>query len=282
MENTVIGIQIAKFRKAQGLTQDALAKAVSVSTQAVSRWECGGAPDVALLPAIADKLGISIDALFGREGGDGADMEQLALRWGSGINRDRLLTELNRLIWSAGVKYIGREVGISDISYLQNCQSEVHPGEITLVCSSFCIDDGIFFGVGAEDMAFSTVCPRPEKGYAAYFCENDDSRRFFSVLAKPGCLEIILYMLGRSEQLFASRTIAEGIGMEPAAVDDLLEEMKKINLTDSIEVLLPDGLTKIYQIRDDGSIVPLLYLVKAMLKGDAFYLKWNGRTKPLL
>ena len=60
--------QIAKFRKAQGLTQEDLAKSVGVSSQAVSRWECGGAPDVTLLPAIADRLGVTIDALFGREG----------------------------------------------------------------------------------------------------------------------------------------------------------------------------------------------------------------------
>ena len=282
MENTLIGTQITKFRKAKGLTQESLAKAVGVSTQAVSRWECGGAPDVALLPAIADKLGVSIDALFGREGADGADMEQLALQWGNCVQRSRLITELNRLIWNAGVKYIGREVGISEMSYLQSCESEVLSQEKTLVCSSFSIDDGLFFGVGAEDLAFSVVCPQPEKGYAAYFCENDDSRRFFSVLAKPGCLEVMTHMLGRSERLFASRTIAEGIGMEPAAVDELLEEMEQINLMGSIEVLLPDGLTKIYQVRDDGSIVPFLYLVKAMLKGDAFYLKWNGRSKPLL
>ncbi|HHX72226.1 MAG TPA: helix-turn-helix transcriptional regulator [Clostridiales bacterium] len=44
-----------------------LGKAVGVSTQAVSLWECGGTPDIELLPAIANKLSVSIDTLFGRE-----------------------------------------------------------------------------------------------------------------------------------------------------------------------------------------------------------------------
>ena len=68
MDNNLIGAQITKFRKAAGLTQEELGRAAGVSTQAVSRWECGGTPDVALLPAIADKLGVTIDALFGKIG----------------------------------------------------------------------------------------------------------------------------------------------------------------------------------------------------------------------
>ena len=63
------------------MTQEALSKAVSISAQAVSRWECGGAPDVALLPAVADALGVTIDALFGREGGEKVDMVEAVWRW---------------------------------------------------------------------------------------------------------------------------------------------------------------------------------------------------------
>ncbi len=74
MNDHLIGIQISQFRKAAGLTQEELGEAVGISGQAVSRWECGGAPDVTLLPAIADKLGVTIDALFGREGSERVDV----------------------------------------------------------------------------------------------------------------------------------------------------------------------------------------------------------------
>ncbi len=43
MNEHFIGIQISKFRKEAGLTQEELGEAVGVSGQAVSRWECGGA-----------------------------------------------------------------------------------------------------------------------------------------------------------------------------------------------------------------------------------------------
>ncbi len=58
--------QLKSIRKAKGMKQEELADQVGVSPQAVSKWEQGGMPDAALLPAIADALGISIDALFGR------------------------------------------------------------------------------------------------------------------------------------------------------------------------------------------------------------------------
>ena len=61
-----IGMQIAKLRKEKNITQEELAKNLDVSAQAVSKWENGGAPDLELLPKIADYFGVSIDYLFGR------------------------------------------------------------------------------------------------------------------------------------------------------------------------------------------------------------------------
>ena len=66
MNSSLLGEQIARFRKAVDMTQEELGRAVGISAQAVSRWECGGAPDVTLLPAVADTLGVTVDAQIGR------------------------------------------------------------------------------------------------------------------------------------------------------------------------------------------------------------------------
>ena len=69
MYNTdAMGVRIGELRRARGLTQQQLADALGISGQAVSKWESGlGYPDITLLPAIADTLGVSIEVLFGRE-----------------------------------------------------------------------------------------------------------------------------------------------------------------------------------------------------------------------
>lgn len=62
-----MGERIREMRKSKSLTQEALAQAVGVSIQAVSKWETGQSlPDVTLLSVIADYFDISVDALFGR------------------------------------------------------------------------------------------------------------------------------------------------------------------------------------------------------------------------
>jgi tellurite methyltransferase len=59
-------LNIARYRKSQNLTQDELAKQLSISYQAISKWENGiTKPDISLLPVLASILNVSIDSLMG-------------------------------------------------------------------------------------------------------------------------------------------------------------------------------------------------------------------------
>lgn len=61
-----IGNTIRELRKKKGITQETLAATLSVSPQAVSKWESNLTyPDMAMIPAIARYFGISLDVLFG-------------------------------------------------------------------------------------------------------------------------------------------------------------------------------------------------------------------------
>ena len=60
-----MGKEIRRLRINRGLTQEALADALNVSPQTVSKWECGNSmPDVQMLPEIAVFFGVTIDHLF--------------------------------------------------------------------------------------------------------------------------------------------------------------------------------------------------------------------------
>ncbi len=63
---STVGKNICTLRKQKGFTQEELASRLSVSFQAVSKWENGASmPDVATLPLIAKAFGCSIDMLLG-------------------------------------------------------------------------------------------------------------------------------------------------------------------------------------------------------------------------
>ena len=60
-----MGKEIRRLRNDRGLTQEALAAALHVTAQTVSKWECGNTvPDVQMLPEIAVYFGVTIDQLF--------------------------------------------------------------------------------------------------------------------------------------------------------------------------------------------------------------------------
>lgn len=66
--NIVLAANILKYRKRCGLSQDALARKLGVSFQAISKWEnAKTTPDISFLPVMADIFGCYIDELFSRD-----------------------------------------------------------------------------------------------------------------------------------------------------------------------------------------------------------------------
>ena len=65
MEQKTIGKFITALRKANGMTQKDLAEKLNVSDKTVSRWERDeGAPDLSMIPVIAEIFGVTCDELL--------------------------------------------------------------------------------------------------------------------------------------------------------------------------------------------------------------------------
>lgn len=63
--NETIGSRISRLRKGQGMSQEALAEKIGVSSQAVSKWENDqSCPDISLLPQLAKLLDVTVDELL--------------------------------------------------------------------------------------------------------------------------------------------------------------------------------------------------------------------------
>lgn len=77
-----MGENIAYLRRTTGMTQEVLAYRLGVTSQAVSKWERQlSCPDVALLPAMADVFGVSIDDLFVSLNPDAIENRMEELPW---------------------------------------------------------------------------------------------------------------------------------------------------------------------------------------------------------
>ncbi len=63
--NETIGNRISRLRKEKGMSQEALAEKIGVSSQAVSKWENDlSCPDISLLPKLAKLLDVTVDELL--------------------------------------------------------------------------------------------------------------------------------------------------------------------------------------------------------------------------
>lgn len=68
MDNQKMGQFILGLRKAKGMTQKELAGELHVTDKAVSKWERGiSCPDIALLPELANVLGVTVSELLNGE-----------------------------------------------------------------------------------------------------------------------------------------------------------------------------------------------------------------------
>ena len=67
------------LRRRNGLTQSDVAHKLTLTVQAVSKWETGkNLPDITLLPEIADLYGVTIDELFRNQAETALSVEEAA------------------------------------------------------------------------------------------------------------------------------------------------------------------------------------------------------------
>ena len=88
---------LIRARKARGRTQEELAARLSISRQAVSKWETGESlPDLYKLAALADELGVSTDELCGREAALCGEVPATAFA-GDAAEREAFAEEIRRI-----------------------------------------------------------------------------------------------------------------------------------------------------------------------------------------
>ena len=103
-----LGSKIKELRQKKSITQETLASALGVTSQAVSRWESFGSyPDMELIPSIANYFQITIDELFGYQN-----------------NRDQIINSIINKVKSYNIK------SRIDTSWIDECINILNEGLI--------------------------------------------------------------------------------------------------------------------------------------------------------
>lgn len=276
---SIIGKQIKKYRSAKGITQEQLGQLVGVTTQAVSKWERGGTPDAELLPDLSQVLGVSIDALFGRE--EQSFALSLAKRLCHMPNEDAYRYAFS-ICWAI-------EIGLTqDISLIDDFLSTfVEHSAITADKTDyFCKmmqDGGIANARLSPDFHHFFMMVEPKNGIKEEIADLETLRNVFQIFADKKLLRIIFYMYSRLNTPIATSLISKNTGIDTREVDRCMEILCKNNLATRSVVATSDGEIYSYLFHQESSVIPLLCFADEIAKKDyRDFLADFGRTKPLL
>lgn len=283
--------RIAALRKERGLTQEQLGQLVGVSGQAVSKWEKGGAPDVELLPTLAQQLGVSIDGLFGLEDGPAVDMTAKLSQWLNAIPLENRLYELYRLLaknflslcslgnWDLAElleKSLGSSCYTSNLGIAPN-------GEPVWLRSVLNTDQGLALAIQADNFPFYFLLPEPPEGYEVHFASNEEYRRLFSAMSQEGSLEILRYLYSQKASYYTAAAISKRIGLSPEVTQRAVLAMADCHLLLRKSLELEQESVEVYCIHDNYALVPFLYLARWFItQGDAWITSWDVRERPIL
>lgn len=276
--------RIARLRKERGLTQEQLGQLVGVSAQAVSKWEKGGAPDVELLPALADRLGVTIDGLFGRESGPAKNMHRELTQWLCDMPVEQRFRQLYLLLESTAqnVSTLGSQVELARAGVPQALTS-CYLSDGSWMRFYIKTDEGLLLGVPSEDLPLYLLLPEPPAGYEAHFGNNEDYRRLFSALSLEGSLEVLRYLYGQKDSYYTASAVSARTGLEKETAERVMAALERCHLLYGTTLELENGSVPVYAAHNNQAFVPFLLFARWLMeKDDAWTIGWTTRTRPIL
>ena len=279
--------RIAALRRSRGLTQEELGRLVGVSAQAVSKWEKGGAPDVALLPVLADRLGVSLDGLFGRAEAQVGDISRELSRWLQTLPPEGRLRSLFRLLADVFPTIVLQKNAFGEslgALYGESCYLRGLDGEKPAwLRSIIVVDEGLALGVLAEEFPLYLLMPEPAGGWTAHFASMADYHRLFAALAMEGALECLLYLYTQKQRFYTAAAVARRTGQAAQTVERAFEALTGCHLLNRRELEMEEGSIPVYALHDNHAIVPFLCLARWLCEeDDVWNCGWETRTRPIL
>lgn len=246
MGYTIVGEQIQKFRKEKALTQRELGERIGVSGSAVSQWESGGTPDISLLPALSDVLGVTVDALFGRTGAAREDMAQAVEGYIDSLPEDRRWGEMVSLVHSAIVSgCMGKNGEIVNIGSRDFEETYLSP-------------EGVITGISTGGRSFLSVIHNGENEADDLLSCDEKVCRLFAALSEPHALALLVRLYREPPKFHTAGALALLLGMAREELQEILAEFTRLRLTEELSLETEEGSVKAYKVNLTGATVPFL------------------------
>ncbi len=273
MSYSIVGEQILKFRKEKGLTQKELGEKIGVSSSAVSQWESGGTPDISLLPALSDILGVTVDALFGRTEARREDMEETVRKYIASLPEEKRMERTVSLMRKMALySCLDKVADIVDFKSIDD-----GPGETICIA-----ENGFITAILSEGQSFLSAAWCGERDFAGLPSSGEEVVRLFSLLSSPNALTMLTWLYSEVPRHRTVGVLAKLAGITQGEAEEILQQFVELELIDKLEIETEDGDTKTYAVNVNGAIIPLLtaaHLAAGRTEGLRLISDKRGRGK---
>lgn len=282
MEKRGLSKRIQALRKEKGVTQEELGRAVGVTPQAVSNWECGGTPDAEILPQIAEYFEVSIDNLYGRPNDMKGDLAQE-------ITRELYYTEKEKRFEKAYQYCWGIQQGLFDMEpdLIEGMvRNNVIIPDSTKTNSTICFDEGISVMRLNENVHNFFMMPTPAEGMRSYLLEPEIYEYYFAILGKPGRMKTLLFLFGRKTLATSVKILAKHLDIEEEQMAEIMQEFLEMEFVQTFDSETVEGEETLYRVCEfyvhNISLVPFLVAATDLIERPLSLFRNASPTKESL
>lgn len=261
-----IGLKIKELRVEMKVTQEELAKELKVSTQAVSKWECGGYPDIELIPRIAEFFNVTTDELFGLPVNDFKNIEQKLAKY-----LDSLSDVKERFSRAFSLCYY-MEVSLNGLVDITQYDAFKIMGEEYLN-SQVLSKQGIALTQLKKDKPFFALFPKLEnENFNAFLSTKDLMLPFLKELSCDDFFNALILIYSRVNNSFTENLFVKELSLSLERSKEIIDSMIKFKLINVSKLELDDKTINTYTLRENPAVLGFFAFLDVIVeRPNAFY-----------
>lgn len=278
-----IAEKLVELRIRKGVTQEEVARSLSVSNKTVSKWENGAsAPDLAMLVELARFYEVSTDVLLGIAEEKAQSIRDVVCAEFKGLSCEEAVRKAFAVVKSVIPAIYHGKVPQTE----EHCVDRTNkfPVENSQYFRSQLVMDGMYeFVTNSEDVNVAVMLLGNNADFA-WLREAEKQKeivRMFRFLSQEDALSVLYFILSRScADNFTADYVAKHTGITKARVTEILNEFCSVGECGQVTAHLMGGEKTVYECFGDGILLSLLCLAYEKMCGRrAYEYNINGNGK---
>ena len=277
-----IAEKLVELRTSKGVTQEEMAKSLSVSNKTISKWENGvSTPDIPMVVELAKYYGVTSDTLLGLSKDKKQSTKEEIHSLFEGLERRESVLkafEVVKALVPAMFKTISR---YDDDVY---DRESIFPTDILKYYrSEISLHEFFEFVANSENVNVAVMMLRNKANFAWMNDANKQKEivKIFKFLSSENVLSVLYFIHSTAcSESFTADYVAENTGVKEECVTEILDEFCSVGACFRVTAHLAEGEVKVYECCGDGIILSLITLAFEKMCGrQAYEYNFNGRCK---